>query len=306
MSPQASDHTILVNSVIAMLTPNQGWPSPLSDMGYKLRMIEGVFNIGTQGRNPCNPDVISVNEPNSNVMLLECKGGKNVKQKQLERYLLVSPDDLEKLITVENPSALSTNIVYVCRRIDDFKKSMSLTLQKIRKEGNVGKIPDDIDIMEVARSKIKIHTTNSNKWSIEFIAGIPISEGTLPHSFYPFSEDDNPEYILGEVVRSIIHIYLKSSLTPNEVVITVDEVVQDVFDIYAYISQTQIRILKKSVNLCFTKIIKETALKGKISRLGPKGKPISIKRIQGVVEGLEKIAREIEEGLSQTALDDFF
>ncbi|MHA1137627.1 MAG: hypothetical protein ACTSSE_14185 [Candidatus Thorarchaeota archaeon] len=307
MTPSASDHTILVNNIIAMLSPNHSWPSPLFDMGYRLLSIEEMFNVGTEGSNPCNPDIISVESVKNTVMLLECKGGKNVDENQLQNYLSVTPPDIVQLVTVNDQKIVSIHIVYVARKVSDLKKSINLTLKKIRKNGIIAEVPKDIDIIESTDQIIRVYTSNERRWPSTMINGIQISEGTFPMHYYPFSEDDDGDYILGEVIRLILHLISnKPSINPDEIVLTTDEVLLDIFDAHSYISNHQKRKVKRQVDICFSKLIKEKSLKGKIYRISTKGKSLSVKKSKEIREDLIKLGMEIQEGFKQAPLEDFF
>jgi hypothetical protein len=179
LMPSASEHTILINSIIAMFSPNHPWPSPLYDMGLRLLSVEEVFNVGTVGRRSCNPDVISVKSDENIVVLLECKGGKNIDENQLETYVSVTPADIDQLMTVNDPRKTSINIVYVARVASTLEKSIFLALNSIRKKKTVTRVPEQIDIIELTNQTIRVHTTHETEWLPAMIDGIPISDVLL-------------------------------------------------------------------------------------------------------------------------------
>jgi hypothetical protein len=307
LMPSASEHTILINSIIAMSSPNHPWPSPLFDMGLSLLSIEEMFNAGTVGRKPCKPDVISVKSIENIVMLLECKGGKNVDENQLATYVSVTPADINQLVTVADSRKISINIVYVARVASILKKSILLALKSIRKKKIIAQVPDQIDIIEVTDQIIRVHTTHETAWLPAMINGIPISEGTFPMYYYPFSEDDHGEYVLGEVIRSILYlINKKPAINPDEILLSTDEVFLDLFGAHPYISSHQKQKLRRQVDICFSKLNKEKALKGRVFRIGIKGKPLSVKKSKEVRDFLIKLGKEIQVGFTQTPLDNFF
>jgi hypothetical protein len=307
MTPSPSEHTILINNIIAMLSPNNPWPSPLSDMGYRLLSVEEKFNVGTQGNNPCNPDVISVESKKNIAMLFECKGGKFVDENQLRNYLSVTSSDLVHLVTVDDYKKTTVHFVYASCNYSELIKSMKLALKKIKKIDDTGEVPADVDIIELTNQIIKVYSTHENQWSSDLISGIQISEGTFPMYYYPFSDDDDGEYILGEVLRSIIHLIAKKpAINPDEIVLTTDEVVLDIFSAHPYISSHQKRRLARLVDGCFSKLTKEKSLKGKVFRIGIRGRPLSMKKTKEIRDDLIKIGKEIQEGLTQAPLEDFY
>lgn len=291
-----------------MLTPNKTWPHPLHNMGLKLLSIEETFNVGTQGKNPCNPDVMCLNFSKSNVLLLECKSGKNIEQNQLETYLMVSTSDVDRLVTVDNPEEITIAFAYVGQDYSSLRNSISKTLSKIRTDEKIEEVPTGIDLLEATDQIIKAHSVGNYDWDEDLITGIEISQQTFPVNFYPFSNEDDSEYILGNVIRTIIHLIAKKeSITPDEVALGSDEITQDLFHpVYAHISTSKKRELLRLVDNCFKSLLKEKKLKNKIYRLGIKDNPISFKITEGILEDLTTLAKEIEEGLTQTGLDDFF
>jgi hypothetical protein len=308
MAPRASNHTILVNQIISLLTPNKGWPSSLYDMGLKLALIEETFNVGTQGRNPCNPDLVCSNSPKNNILLFECKGGKNVEKKQLETYLLITPSDVNRLVTVDNPNKLAVFFAYAARDFSSIKESILKTLSEIRDEGILGNVPSDIDILESNDNTVKVHPVSNYDWEINLVSGIPVHPWTFSMNFYPFSSEDDSEFILSHIIRSVIHLLSKKNpINPNNVALSPDEVTQDLFDsVYAYISFSKKRELLASVSNCFTQLLREKKLKNKIFRIGKRGTSLSFNMTEGILEDLKDLAEEIEAGQKQTRIDDFF
>ena len=126
--------------------------------------------------------------------------------------------------------------------------------------------------------------------------------------FFPFSSDDDMEWILSNVVRSVIHLVTKKeSIDPSEVTLSPDEVTQDLFNmVFPHISSAAKRELSKLVDDCFKRLQKEPKLKNKIYRLGIRGNPLSFKINEGIVKDLQKLAKEIEERQSQSSLNKFY
>jgi hypothetical protein len=124
--------------------------------------------------------------------------------------------------------------------------------------------------------------------------------------YYPFSEDDHGEYVLGEVIRSILSlINKKPAINPDEILLSTDEVFLDLFRAHPYISSYQKQKLRRQVDICFSKLNKEKALKGRVFRIGIKGKPLSMKKSNEVRNLLIKLGKDIQEGFAQALLGDF-
>lgn len=274
-------------------------------MDYELLTVEEEFNVGNLGARPCNPDVVSRNDAESIVLLVECKGGRSLDQKQLETYLSVRPSDVRLLATVSNPNKLGVKMLYSASSFNDFSEDMSAKLEDIVRTKSVPDAPKELDILELTPSLVRVHSTDPT-WGTELLSGIRIAEDTYPNWFYPFSKDDSSEWKLLYVVRSLLHIILTTNpINPNQITVTTDQIVQDLYEAYSYISSRHRGELRGEIEKCFNRLLREPKMRGLIGRLGTRGRPVSIKDIENARKALQRLAREIAEGQAQTEVEDF-
>lgn len=117
------------NTFISMCTPDDGWPSPLADAGYKIKGIETPMG-GQGGQERATPDIIAFNESEQSILLVEAKSGGSASPGQAQRYVKLTLEEVVRgsKIKVREPDKLSKEVVYVCLR--DNEMAILTGLQK--------------------------------------------------------------------------------------------------------------------------------------------------------------------------------
>ena len=105
------------NVFISLCTPDDGWPSPLADAGYKIKGIETPMG-GQGGRKRSTPDITAFNTSTQSILLAEAKSGASAKPEQAQRYVKLTLEEVVRgsKIKVREPDKLSKEVVYVCLR----------------------------------------------------------------------------------------------------------------------------------------------------------------------------------------------
>lgn len=78
-----------INGLIALITGDGGWPQPFSDAGYRIHGIEALVVPAAKRRVVI--DVLLAHDDTGTVVLSECKGGQNLRERQMETYGQVTP-----------------------------------------------------------------------------------------------------------------------------------------------------------------------------------------------------------------------
>lgn len=68
-----------------------GWPSTLLDHGYRVHAIERSVRVGGKY---AVPDIILLNEEEGHMLVVDCKGGANIKREQDARYSRMRLEDI--------------------------------------------------------------------------------------------------------------------------------------------------------------------------------------------------------------------
>lgn len=68
-----------------------GWPSTLLEHGYRVHAIERSVRVGGKS---VVPDIILLNEAEAHMLVVDCKGGANIKREQDARYARMRLEDI--------------------------------------------------------------------------------------------------------------------------------------------------------------------------------------------------------------------
>lgn len=98
-------HTLLMNKVLAMCSASMHkWPSTLYDHGYRILAIERSVRVGSR---TVVPDIMLLNEREGHVLIIDCKGGANIKPDQDGRYSQIRLEDI--LESAKPPCAIRSH-----------------------------------------------------------------------------------------------------------------------------------------------------------------------------------------------------
>jgi hypothetical protein len=232
-----SNHTLLINAVIAMCKENSNWIHPLADLGFEVRLIEQTMSL-TGGTGSIKPDVVVTSNRHLHALLFDCKGGRNVDEKQADRYRKVTPEDILRWIAIWRPERLAHDVCFLSLesnrvdRTDKFKDFPLLVLseQSLRKIGSF--------------SNSHVEKKFQQPISIE-------KEMKQPMSYYPFSDQDDQAVILPFVLRAIVaHLMDKrrgGNVEVNEAMLDNEEMMRKLHPMWQLISLEQQRVIRTKV-----------------------------------------------------------
>jgi hypothetical protein len=286
------DHTFLMNCVIAFTSDTNKWPTPLFDMGYRLTWIDRSFGIGRLGS--LKPDLLCTAYEESIVLLLECKGGKSIERRQLEKYLNISGENVQSSVSVGDRDAIVLRFAYAVKSRTSFLDELELVFPEIDEETRNSKNIEDIDVMEILPDSVRVWTIRPSNWSSNLVNGIQFGEGSLPQHFIPFSLDDSGDWILKLIARELIAIISKKSGRNQNPSVNARELVQSIFKVYDFLPEPEIQTLTQRVMTYFDRITKIPRFLRKIESIG-RGTRISVKSLKEAIEELEKFGKEIED-----------
>ena len=78
-----------LNALIALISGDEGWPRPFATAGYVLHGIEA--SIGPAAKRRVVVDALMAHADTGTVVLSECKGGQNLRERQMDTYRQVGP-----------------------------------------------------------------------------------------------------------------------------------------------------------------------------------------------------------------------
>jgi hypothetical protein len=91
---------IPLNGALALLAKGVGWPNDLTQQGFRLHLLEGDVQSEPQS---VRADVIAYRTDPDLILLLECKGGRNVNAAQARGYINAQPAGLLRRGTMPAP-----------------------------------------------------------------------------------------------------------------------------------------------------------------------------------------------------------
>jgi hypothetical protein len=283
-----------------MLLPGGSWPSPLADMGYEIEWVERSFSVGKMGK--LQPDVFSKSDEMNRVLLLECKGGNSIESRQLEKYLSVEADDVATIVSVRNKDLLSIGFAYVTGSYAVLKEAVGLAFHDVGETIRNSKGPDDVDAIEIQSDSIQVWTKNEQNWTSELIQGIPCEEGCFPQHFIPFSMNDDGEWVMKLIARSLVSLLRKTSASGGSHRPTIDarEMVQNMFGVYKFLPESERRELIGRMEHYFLELSRNSRLRRSIESLG-RGSRITARNLQAAIDALTTFGTEIEKKERSTA-----
>lgn len=179
-----------MNKVLGMCSASMHkWPSTLSDHGYRILVVERSVRVG--GRTIV-PDIMLLNEKEGHVLIIDCKGGANIKPDQDGRYSQMRLADI--LEGAKPPCSIHSHTFMYA--IDEAHEA------RIRAHTLFAMIVFGLHVVR------GIGDLGHGALTRELRAGVPLG-GTVPQfMLYPFSINDRSEDVDVYVQNSMHAILL--------------------------------------------------------------------------------------------------
>lgn len=182
----ASDHTRLINRFIGLCTNTDKWPSTLRDVGYKVQLIEQTLKLRSSVT--VVPDVVAVSNQLHHILVVDCKGGKNIISDQDKRYAQLTSDVLFRFVDVHEPLKFNHKFCYADTQTHHANlKShtehpfITFDTRTIKGEGDFGEQQTNMILQQT----------------------ISLDDMHEPTNFYPFSHSDNNDIIAFYVLQGL-------------------------------------------------------------------------------------------------------
>jgi len=164
---------------------NTKWPATLFRLGYETHGIE--HNVSVESGN-VSPDIIFTNPTTRQALVIDCKSGANVDERQDIRYAQITTSDLHKAGV---PAAVRSHTpIYAIN------------------EEHVGRIRGHTDhalLVFGSRRIYGIGDFGDACLDAELRNGVPLERGSAPNTdVYPFSIRDAPGHIDEHVLRAVL------------------------------------------------------------------------------------------------------
>lgn len=178
-------HTLLVNKILCLCAAVPGWPSVLLGHGYRILAIERSVRVG--GRTVV-PDIMLLNGAAGHILVIDCKGGSNVKPDQEGRYARMRlPDILE--IARPRPKAGTHTFAYAIEEEHS---------EKVRAHTGFA-------LIVFGRRAVRaIGDLGHGPLTRELQAGVSLGDEPMPQFFYPFSINDSHRDIDAQVAPILL------------------------------------------------------------------------------------------------------
>jgi len=179
-------HTLLVSKTISLAVGNEeGQPSTLHDCGYHVHAVERSVRVGDR---TAVPDIMFLNEGAGHMLIVDCKGGPNIKPDQDGRYAEMR---LEDILEAARPpcEVRSHTFAYAANEehVDRMCKHTDFAIiafgnRVVRAVGDLGHAP----------------------LTQELQLGVSLGETTAPPFYaYPFSINDDDGHVDSRVESAI-------------------------------------------------------------------------------------------------------
>ena len=233
-----SEHTKLLNKMIALSMRTADFPKTLMDNGYVLECIEPRFLIADGSQIALDLQFMSLVE--NNILFVECKDG-GVEKDQLNRYKKVGIEDLKR----QKISAVPTDKLKFDLGYIGSNKSKIKLLDSIQYDAN------PFPILISYPDKICLTSTAPNIFQSDKLNAIfqNLSCPSYPPSmFLPFTVDDSDYFILPYILTLLA--------TKTNTTFTVNQIIHEIFgNALPYFSKDAEDALKSRVG----RMIKEIA-----------------------------------------------
>lgn len=226
-----SEHTVLVNAMIGLCTKTHGWPSTLRDQGYKIEYIEPTFR-NSEGKE-VNPDILFTSNKLLHALTVECKGGSTFDTEQIEKYIKITPDNIQNWVNIYDASRLTLDLNFAA-----YEESSRNLLEKIKNYN----LP--LLIFSLNKSILKINNFSNTKLDKAFSTPIKISYP--PTDFYPFDDEDDTSLIALYVLRELAYLALHNIHNEN-VEFDLDEILKRIHPMWENIHESKKKKLRNKV-----------------------------------------------------------
>ncbi len=181
-------HTRLINAAIGFCKRDDSWIHPLADLGYKAELVEQKIGTEVSGIS-VTPDVVATSQRLIHSVVVECKGGKSVEDKQITNYKLLKPSDLhDRWVRIHDKNQHTLD---VC-----------LLIHQTHEQSWTSRV--DLPILSLSGHVLTLHNQFSKQeLNQKFIETISIEGYTQPVSYYPFSQNDDRRTIIPHALRAI-------------------------------------------------------------------------------------------------------
>ncbi len=213
-----SKHTLLMNKMIGLAKPIHNWPSPLKDLGFKVEGIEP--KIPDDEGKIVNPDLLFSSNKLIHALIVECKSGKNISdkdRKQIIKYIKMDPQHVRPKVNVYDPAKLGLDI---CFAVEEDNKEI------------INKIEEYHKFPVIIFSNTNISKRNDFKrkeLNDKFSTKIDLSIEKPPTYLYPFSDQDGESTIALFVFQEILSIVLKNKYR-DELEIDVEKMLKKILE----------------------------------------------------------------------------
>lgn len=180
------NHTLLVNKALLLAIVNEGGqPSTLHDCGYRVHAIERGVRVGDRA---VVPDIMFLNEGEGHMLVVDCKGGANIKPDQDARYAQMR---LEEILESSRPPC----------------EVRSRTFAYAVNEEHVGRMREHTHFALIVFGSHAFHGIGDfgrERLTAELRAGAGLGYASNPrYAPYPFSINDTHKDIDAAVVAAI-------------------------------------------------------------------------------------------------------
>lgn len=229
-----------------MCKKSKFWPQILADLGYKVEVIEQ--KIRNSKDEELKPDLIlSTNQNQPHVLIVECKGGLTVDKSQLDRYENIVQENFVYLVYVHSKENLNHDVCFV------------------DSESNHHKVVQfNINFPIITFGSIQIFKTNKfRRESLNNIFHNPIDlKGMVPTlDYYPFSETDDVRVVVPYILRALLSLARRKGRAGqnvlDEAVFTDEDMLESVHRYWKFLSVQHQHILKERVRRIIGSILIE-------------------------------------------------
>ena len=198
-----------MNKVLGMCIVMLGWPSTLLEHGYRVLAIERSVRVES---NTAVPDIMLLNEEAGHMLLVDCKGGANVKPDQDGKY---SQMRLSDILEITRPPCEVRSHTFAYATSEEHVERM--------------RAHTDFAIIAFGRHVVRgIGDLGNVPLTHELCGGVSLGKTPTPLFYtYPFSINDGHEHIDSRVATGILLCLLASPgmrMLPNRA--TADEVLR--------------------------------------------------------------------------------
>lgn len=184
-----------MNCVIGLCERDHHWPSLLSDLDYRVRLIEQ--SLRTSSGYMVKPDIVAVSSRLFHSLVIEIKSGPSIDVDQLARYDSLKAPNLRNYLETYLHQQLTLDICYV-----------GLEANRVTLLPMLGTHP----LLTFDNSAIR-KSGQFSQYELErkFSEPISLTGKHPPVSYYPFSEEDEDDVFLDSILRMVVQTALKAS-----------------------------------------------------------------------------------------------